>query len=134
MINSDSSAHSPTPRPSCTKPPLKREASTSPTPPMSDRHASKRPATGTIRPRFNIQEGVKYPLALDVLLQLSKAFPAHCYKSYENGLVEHQIYYAPDILVYSPDWYVSHFGMGLTVAEHFWNHAEHLTNSASHGH
>ncbi|KAG8718638.1 hypothetical protein FRC08_004776 [Ceratobasidium sp. 394] len=132
-IHSDTSTRSPTPGPSCSKPPLKREASASPAPLMSDRRASKRPATGATRPRLNIQEGVKYPPALDVLLQLSKAFPAHCYKNYENSLIEHQIYYAPDILVYDPDWYVANFGMGFTAAGHFYNHAEYLTERASHG-
>ncbi|KAG8730442.1 hypothetical protein FRC10_002699, partial [Ceratobasidium sp. 414] len=95
---------SPTPGPSCSKPLLKREASASPGPFMSDRRASKRPATGTIRPHLVIREGIKYPAAVEVLVQLNKAFPLHSYLGYEDSLAAHQIYYAPDILAHRPEW------------------------------
>jgi hypothetical protein len=113
---------------------LKRAASDSPdpSPAVKGTCAGKRRAYETVHPALITREGIKYPSITDVLIDLNKVFPLHAYMHYEDRLIGHCIYYAPDVATYDMDWYVDHLGMGRPAIVHLYEHAALVTERASH--
>jgi hypothetical protein len=124
---------SPAPEQSTIVPTMKRRALGSPNlddDPLS-KSSGKRRAVEAARPPLIIHEGVTYPSATTVLVELNKVFPVHSYLDYEDKLAFHAIYYTPDVATNTVEWYISELGMGKTAATHFCDHAATLTAHAS---